>query len=174
MAVDTGEPAYNGGLWLAGWGDTSDRGMWVRFWLDEESDRHPFARHKKRSTDNPIGSMFVVVMVALDDHGNPLDPNVEHLAGAVEAPRKGRTHSQWAHLIITGPRFCQYLREKEREFTPRINKQHGGWTPELARRYVVRYVLQSESLTCIDHDAEKLKIWHEKVRIPFNQWAGDT
>lgn len=171
--VGTGQVAYQGGLWLAGWGDTSDRGMWVRFWIDEESERHPFASFNRRSADNPLGTMFMAVLVAMDDAGQPIDPTREHLAGAVEAPRKGRTASQWAHLIITGPKFCQWLREKEAEFTPKINERYGGWTPELARRYVVRHVLQSESLTVIDHDPEKLKIWHEKIRIPFNQWAGD-
>jgi hypothetical protein len=147
--------------------------MWVRFWIDEQADRHPFAGFHRRSLETPIGTMFMVVLVAIDDHGQPIDPNAEHLAGAVQAPRKGRTNSQWAHLIITSPRFCQWLREKEREFTPRILRQHGNWTPELARRYVVRWVLQSESLTVIDHDQVKLKLFHEKIRIPYSQWAGD-
>ena len=65
------------------------------------------------------------------------------------------------------------LREKEREFTPKIIEKHGNWTPELARRYVVRWVLQAESLSIIDHDQQKLKTWHERIRIPYSQWAGD-
>jgi hypothetical protein len=171
--ISNGEVVYHGGLWLAGWGDGNEKGMWVRFWIDEEPDRHPFAAFKRRCADSPIGSIFAMVLVALDDEGKPINPHIEHLAGAVVSPRKGRTHSQWAHLIITGPRFCQYLREKEREFTPQIIQQHGGWTPELARRWVVRYMLKSDSLTCIDHDPEKLKLWHEKIRIPFSRWSGD-
>lgn len=171
--MDSGEIVYAGGAWLAGWGDSSDKGMWVRFWLDEEADRHPFAGCNKRSQEHPLGTMFMAAMVALDDAGQPIDPAKEHLAGAVETPRKGRTLSQMAHLIITGPRFCQYLREREAEYTPRVVAKHGGWTPDLARRYVVRVVLGAESLTVVDHDQEKAKIFHERVRIPFSRWSGD-
>lgn len=160
---------YGSDLMLAGWGDTSDKGQWVRFWLDEEADRHPFAGFRRRA-GKELGQFFMLALVLLDTDGQPIDPHAVAITEAAAAPKKGRTFAQSAHLMITGNLFVQYLREKS-DWTGKLRKKGQEWTPELARRYV-KYVLGIESLSDLDRFPEKVALFHREIREPFSKWSG--
>lgn len=162
---------YSSDGMLAGWGDSHDKGQWVKFWLDEEADRHPFAGYRRRHGQE-LGQFFMVALVLLDSEGNAIDPTAEHLAEAAAESRKGRTISQQAHLMITGSMFVQYLREKS-SWTKTLIRQGREWDADLARRYV-KWFLKIESLSDLDRYPEKEARFHREIREPFSKWSGSN
>lgn len=158
-------PTYTGDLMLAGWGDSSSKGQWASYWIDEDSNLHPFAGFTRRST-GVVGQTFAAAFVILTEPGGNIDASAP--AGrSIQAPRK---LSADAHLMITGPFFRQWLEEKS-EYTQALHQKGQTWTAETARRYV-KWLLGIESLADLDRMAEKATMFHEKIRRPFAKWNG--
>jgi hypothetical protein len=167
VATDTGVFVYQDDVMLAGWGESHDKGQWVRFWLDEEADRHPFAGLSRRQTQE-LGQFLMVVLVAIDDEGKPVDLDMEDKLIAIATHPKRRSLAQDAHLIIYGVQFQQWLREKN----PHTAHQERRWDGEDAKRWVKRF-LGIESLSDLDRNAYAAQRFHKEIRIPFSQWNRD-
>lgn len=167
--VDTQRIVYADGGMLAGWGESHDKGQWLKFWLDEEADRHPFAGCRRRSSAE-TGQMFMLAAVLLDTDGRPIDPGQERRMEIHETHPKQRSPSQSIYLMVTGHRFVQYLKEKS-DWTKRLARAGREWTPDLAKSYV-KFRLKIESLSDLDRNPEKLKEFHQIIRRPFEKWAG--
>jgi hypothetical protein len=150
----TGEIVYDSELMLADWQEKPGTGMTVKFWLDDEASLHPFAGCQKRVRDNP-GEMFALAMMELTD-----DDQVQ----VQESQPKRRSLSSDAHLMVTSQMFVQYLREQ---------KKDAGiiWDSKNARIYV-KQVLGIESMSDLDANPEKAKLFHEKIRKPYANWNG--
>lgn len=156
---------YDDELQLMGWADTSgSSGRTVKFWLDEEADRHPFAGYDKRTTSKP-GSLFSMLLVQLADNGHPVDQADQAAAEGAGRTRGKQKLSSAAHLIITQPLFVQFCAETFPK-TPR-----GGWTPETTKRFV-KWRLGIESLSDLDRDEAKAQDFHSVFRKPYLAWRG--
>lgn len=171
VTSDTQVVTYDADFMLAGWGESSSKGQWVSFWLDEESSHHPFAGFRRR-VGTELGRFFMAVLVALDEEGKAVDLTAEQRV--INATSNGRSHrrlSQDAHLIVTGNLFIQWLREKTNA-TEKLEAQGKDWTPTLAKQWA-REKLGVESFTEIDINEEKAQLFHKIIRRPFADWAGD-
>lgn len=160
---------YMDDVMLAGWGDSHDKGQWVKFWLDEVAERHPFAGLTRRTTAN-LGQMLIVALVLLDDEGKPIDPNLERIVEEAVRP-KSRSLSSQVHLMVTGHMFVQYMREKS-VWARKYIEAGNQLTPEVARQHV-KAVLKIESLSDLDRFPDKAKRFHTEIRIPFAKWSGE-
>lgn len=155
---------YNGQLQLASWAE-SERGQSVRFWLDEEAERHPFAGYDKR-TRTEQGSKFALVLVQLTDDNQPVDQVAQGRAEAVEQARGKRKLSAEAHLMVTGDAFLRYMTM----CIPILDGQP-PWTADRARRWV-KWRVRIPSLADLDRDEEAAERFHELIRKPFAEWNG--
>lgn len=159
---------YMDDVMLAGWGDSHDKGQWVKFWLDEEAERHPFAGLTRKTTAS-LGQMLIIALVLLDDEGKPIDPSVERTVEEASRP-KSRSLSSQVHLMITGHLFVQYMREKS-VWAQKYVAAGNQLTPEVARQHV-KAVLKIESLSDLDRFPDKAAQFHKDIRIPFSRWSG--
>ena len=159
------KPAYAGDIMLAGGGETFDKGQWITLWIDEDSSLHPFAGFTRRSA-GAVGQKFAAVFVVTAEPGGDAEP----VTAAVQSAGSVRKLSQDAYLIVTGGFFCQWLEEKS-EWTEKLHKAGRVWNADTAKSYV-KHMLDIESLSDLDRDAEKAKLFHELVRKPFSQWRG--
>lgn len=156
-------PAYDGELMLAGW-TNSHEGKSVKFWLDEEAERHPFAGYTRRSKTAP-GSLFAAAFVVIDETG-AVDRMQEEQA---KEPKRRKLSAQ-AHLMITSTLFCNYLRERC-AYTVTLRKKGRDWTPDSARGYV-KWLIGVTSLSDIDWDTSAAERFHVLVRKPFARYNG--
>lgn len=157
-------PAYAGETMLCAWKNDHE-GKSVKFWLDEEADRHPLAGYTRRTKTAP-GSLFAAVFVVINDDGSPVDRQQEEQA---KEPKKRKLSAQ-AHLMITSTLFCNYLRERC-EYTKTLHKQGRDWTPDTARAYV-KWLIGVSSLSDIDWSKPAEAKFHELVRKPFSRYNG--
>jgi hypothetical protein len=155
---DTGEELWSGETMLAAWGDSSTTGQSIKLWLDEETERHPFAGCARRKGQVP-GDFFAVVLAELDDDENPVHQGARDRAEAHHS--KHRTFSQSAHLLIARGSFLAWLREIRNIASP---------TPESARVWVKRLV-GIESLSDLDRNQGARERFRELVQHPYAQWA---
>lgn len=159
--------AYDGEVMLAGWADT-EKGKTVKFWLDEEAERHPFAGYDKRTTKP--GSLFMGAFRLLNDDQS--DGDVTHEA---ETGQQGRRLSSQIHLMVTSPLFCQFLTERSKK-TENLQSQGLRWDSmhngEMMSKAYVKKVLGIESLSDLDRDATKAQEFHDVFRKRFAKWSG--
>ncbi len=161
--ASTGEAVFTGEVMFAAWHDTSTQGQTVKFWLDNESTRHPFDGFTARGRTN-TGSMFAVILVELGEDDQPVDQTAEKTIEEAHKPKQAL--SSQAHLMVTSDLFVQYVRECA------VLKSGTKVTPDVAKRWV-KHKLSIESLSDLDRDAEKAKVFHEKIRRPFARWNGE-
>lgn len=168
VPVGSDEPAYNGEVMLCGWSD-SEKGKTVKWWLDEEADRHPFAGYGKRSGNTP-GSLFMAAFVVLQDAGGAVDQDQQSVAEG-----RGRRLSAQVHLMITSPMFVQFMTERSQK-TAALQSKGLGWDSmhngEMMTKAYIKSFLGIESLADLDRDARKAERFHQVFRIPYAKWSG--
>ena len=160
-------PIYDAQLRFADW-KCDSRGRDVSFWLDDEADRHPFAGYSRRKGTTETGATFAAVFVLIEEE-RAVDLVTEEKIAAVRAPRK---LSSQVHLMITGPRFLQFLTERNVKATQQLRELGLKWDGERARLWVKR-ALEIESLSELDRRQDKAEEFHERIRKPFAAWNGD-
>lgn len=169
IMVPAGEqvPVYDDQIMMAGWGEDHGKGQWVRFWLDESAAVHPFAG-LQRKKGSERGSFIMVVLVELDDDGGAID---QDLRDKIER-RKRRNKASQIAVMVRSQTFVQWLREKAPEqYTHAIESKHGGWSGDLAHRYV-RFVVGIESFRELDTSPAAYKKFDEMIRKPYEKWSG--
>lgn len=93
----------------------------------------------------------------------PTSGNREGPAKSGAAPRRPKKFSSSVHLLVTSPRFVQWLQETKGTLV-----KH--WTPELARQYAKR-AIRVESLSDLDRDRDAVRRFHDEIRRPYERWA---
>lgn len=168
VPVGSETPAYSGEVMLCGWSD-SERGKTVKWWLDEEADRHPFAGYGRRSASTP-GSLFMAAFVVLTDEGEAVDLNQQSVAEG-----RGRRLSAQVHLMITSDMFVRFMTERSQR-TAALQKKGKSWSDmhngEMMTKAYVKSFLKIESLADLDRDHSKAEQFHRIFRIPYAKWAG--
>lgn len=160
---------YSGDVMLAGWGDSHDKGQWVRFWLDPEASLHPFAGFTRRSTSS-VGQLFAAAIVITIEPGGGLQVSEDAAAGDDHGGNRVRRLSSDAHLMVTGNFFRQWLEEKS-DFTEALHRKGRTWDAVTSKKYV-KWVLGIESLSDLDRMSDKADRFHKEFRIPFSKWNG--
>ena len=166
VEIDTGRIVYDGELMLAGWNDSSDKGQWVSFWLEENATIHPFHGFSRRTTEK-LGCLFAVEIVV--DNGPTARGGLGRRHAPME-PRAKRPLSSTAHLLVTGQRFVQFLTEKSKD-TKIIEANGAAWTPERAKKYVKK-LIGLESLSELDYNPGKAEAFREQIIKPYERWSG--
>lgn len=168
VPVGSEEPAYDGEVMLCGWSD-SERGKTVKWWLDEEADRHPFAGYGRRSSSAP-GSLFMGVFALLSDDGKAENQDQKSVAEG-----RGRRLSSQVHLMITSPMFVRFMTERSRK-TAALQRNGKAWDTmhdgEMMTKAYIKKFLGIESLSDLDRDAGKAEMFHRTFRIPYARWSG--
>lgn len=160
-------PVYADQVMMAGWGEDNGKGQWVRFWLDESAATHPFAGLDRKHAKER-GTFFMAVLVELDEEGDAID---QQLRDKIER-RRGKSKASQIAVMVRSQTFIQWLREKAPpDLTTKIERAHGGWSGDLAHRYV-RHVVGIESMRELDTSPEAYRRFEEKVRKPYEQWSG--
>lgn len=161
---DTGEIIYDGEMMLAGWGDGSDKGQWVKFWLDEERDLHPFAGFTGRHGREQIGDIFHGTFAELDDSSQPVDQKQEK-----KVTKRKQTLSQFAYLLAhENEHFLQFLREKA---PPLANGKE--WTPDIAHMFIKHVCGKIDSLGDLDRIDTAAETFHKAIRKPYARFCGE-
>lgn len=160
-------PVYADQVMMSGWGEDNGKGQWVRFWLDESAATHPFAGlDRKKSGER--GTFLMCVLIELAEDGQAID---QDLKAKIEKHRRRSKASQIA-IMVRSPTFVQWLREKApQEYTKIIEERYGGWSGDLAHRYV-RHVLSIESMRQLDTDKAAWLRFETMIRKPYEQWSG--
>jgi hypothetical protein len=154
----TAEIVFDDEVMLAGWRDSSDKGQWVRLWLDHDSVLHPFAGFNRRKGDQP-GDYFACAFVATTEPGS---------GESIDRPNQ-RKESQRAWLMINSQRFRQWLEERC-EYTAVLERKGRRWDPETVKSYV-KWKLKIESLSELDKHNGALERFDREFREPFVHWA---
>lgn len=165
-----GRPFFKGEMMLAGGGHPLGQGMWVKFWLDDESDHHPFAGCAGRKGDHP-GDLFGVVMVELDDDDVVIDQAKRRkLEG-----KGGGDLARYAALLCTNELFLQYLSEKIQVGLPDPVSRPASWwgTDDHAARWI-RWMCSVESRAELDNNPKAAEMFHERIRRPYSEWRGTS
>ena len=152
---------------LAGGGEPLGQGQWVKFWLDDESSNHPFAGYRGRGKDKP-GDIFGAAFVEVADDDEPVDQ--EKRARLEHGTRRKQHLSQFAALLSTNQNFLQYLTEKAE--VEGILRPAQWWEADDHVARWIRWVCQISSRSELDTNEKAARIFHEKVRKPFNDWYG--
>jgi hypothetical protein len=167
-----GRPFFKGEMMLAGGGQPLGQGMWVKFWLDDESDHHPFAGCAGRKGVQP-GDLFGVVMVELDDDDVVIDQAKRR---RVEG-KSGGALARFAALLCSNQLFLQYLSEKMPvglDPSHPVSRSAEWWgTEDRAARWI-RWMCSIESRAELDNNAKAAEMFHERIRRPYSEWRGTS
>lgn len=161
---------YEGEAMLMSGGNPLGQGMWVSFWLDDESSDHPFAGCHGRTNDRS-GDMFGVVFVELDDEDRPVNQHKRERVERVHG--KGGQLAKMAALFCQNDLFLTWLSETI-TFSEGATKPKDWWaTDEHAARWI-RWTCKIESRADLDNNPDAEKIFHEKIRRPYLDWKGTS
>lgn len=162
------QPFFSGEMMLAGGGNPLGAGMWVKFWLDEEPDRHPFSGCAGRKGDAP-GDLFAAVFVEIDDDDEAIN---QQKRGRVErVGRRQQSLAQYAALLCTNSLFLQWLSETVRVGSGSNLVPADWWAREDHAARWMRYVCNIESRADLDRNPEAAQRFHDLVRRPYADWS---
>lgn len=160
------EPMFNGELMLMSGGQPLAQGFWVSFWLDDETDHHPFAGYRGRKGDRP-GDMFSAAFVELDDDDSAIDQDKRTRVEDAHA-RAGQKLSQYCYLLCNNEMFILYL--EERALVNNKARSIHWWAKNNRVARWVRWRCNIESRSDLDNNPEAAKIFHEQIREPYADW----
>lgn len=139
--------AFEGEVMLAGWSDSHNGGAKVTFWLSDDQDLEAFRKMTVRK-GKIAGQRLMCVLVEIDEQENPVVNT--------------RSFSSEAHLMVTGPYFQAFC------MATVPNAQ--SWTPERCKRYA-KWVIKVESLSELDRDPAKAKLFRDLIQRPLAEWS---
>lgn len=162
---------FTGDVQLLGWGDTSTRGRTITLQLDGEGLSHPF-RGVGIKSGSAHGQMFKMVLVAIDENGQPIEigpaAQLSELAHDREtgdrAPKrepegedKPRTpfremqRSQQAALKLRDNDFCVWLKRSH-------GAAYDGW---IDADHLLKKVLRITTKRALDSDPVAAAAWDQ-------------
>ena len=163
---------FQGEMMLCGGGNPLGQGMWVKFWLDEDANSHPFAGCAGRHGSEP-GDMFEAAFVELDDDDRPINQEKRDRVEKHGPKRRQGSLCRWAAARSHDKLFLQYLSEniqlpdgKCRSVTWWESKDHvARW---------IRWVCQIESRADLDINQKAAELFHERIRRPYSEWRSTS
>lgn len=161
---------FQGEVMLMGGGNPLGQGMWVKFWLDDDADSHPFAGCAGRHGSDP-GDMFEAAFVELDDDDRPINQTKR------DRVEKGRRRQgglcRWAAARSHDKLFLQYLSEN---ITMPDGKSRpvSWWEEEDHVARWIRWVCQVESRADLDRNQRAAEQFHERIRRPYSEWRSTS
>jgi hypothetical protein len=159
---------YDDEAMLASWGEGSEKGLYVKFWLDEEALSHPFAGFQGRAGKN-VGNVFCGVFVEIDDDQSAIDQGARD-----RLENKAKLSSYAYRLARLTPTFLRWLDEKVPKPRDDFN-----WSADMAHSFIRVQCSPKpgkplESLADLDIIPEAAKLFHERVRLPYYAWMRDN
>ena len=141
---------YEGEMQLMNWGESSNSGAWVKFWIPPEGLES--FRDLKTKSGKIAGHRVMAVLVEIGDDELPV--RREEVTPKVKP--KGGELARMAGV------FCN-----DEEFREMINVNNS----EEARSWIC-LSCEIESRAELDHDPIAANKFHELFRKPFNEWLG--
>jgi hypothetical protein len=160
-----GEPMMMEAM-LAGGGEPLAQGQWVKFWLDDEADHHPFAGYHGRTKDRP-GDIFTAVFVEIDDDETPVDQVAQK---RLEHAHRKQGLSNYAALLSYNDNFMRYLAEKV-EVSGELHTTD-WWDKDDHIARFIRWKCEIGSRAELDSNGTAAAKFHDEIRTPFKDWYG--
>lgn len=170
--VGDDEVFFQGEMMLAGGGNPLGQGMWVKFWIDEDADTHPFAGCTGRHGNDP-GDLFEAVFVELDDDDQPI--NQEKRERVERSVTQTHPLTKWTAARDTDKLFHQYLSETVK--FPGGEYRSPEWWRTPGKDYVarwIRWMCQIGSRADFKHDQRACEVCHDRIRRPYSEWRSTS
>lgn len=166
--VGADEVFFQGEVMLAGGGNPLGQGMWVRFWLDEEADSHPFSGCAGRQRNEP-GDLFMAAFVELDSDDEPINQEKRARIEKANGAKKGGPLCKWAATKGHDNLFLQWLSEAikmpDKKYRP-----VSWWEQDDRVARWIRWVCDVESRADLDNNAQAAENFHDRIRRPYSEW----
>jgi hypothetical protein len=163
---------YQGEVMLAGGGNPLGQGMWVRFWMDDEADSHPFSGCAGRRRDEP-GDMFMAAFVELDSDDEPINQEKRARVERANGGKKGGPLCRWAAQRSHDKLFLQYVSEQVLLPDRKLRPVEWWERKDHVARWI-RWMCGVESRADLDNNAKAGEIFHERIRRPYSEWRSTT
>jgi len=163
---------FQGELMLAGGGNPLGQGMWVRFWMDDEADSHPFAGCAGRQRNEP-GDLFMAAFVELDSDDEPINQEKRARIEKANGARKGGPLCKWAATKGQDKLFLQWLSEAI-QMPDKKYRPVAWWEQDDRVARWIRWLCGVESRADLDNNAQAAENFHDRVRRPYSEWRSTT
>ena len=140
---------YEGEMQLMNWGESSNSGAWVKFWIPPESLES--FRDLKVKSGKIYGHRMMAVLVEIGDDELPVQREE-----AKEVKPKGGELARMAGVFCKDRDFWNFLKLDNEEATK-------NW---------IYFKCGITSRAELDHDPIAANKFHELFRKPFNEWRG--
>jgi len=166
--VGDDEVFFQGEVMLAGGGNPLGQGMWVRFWLDEDADTHPFSGCAGRHGNDP-GDLFEAVFVELDDDDFPI--NQEKRERIERSVTQTHPLTKWTATRDSDKLFHQWLSETAKFPDGEYRSPEWWRTPgkDFVARWI-RWMCNIGSRADFKHDQRACEVCHDRIRRPYSEW----
>lgn len=151
------KPTFQGEMQLMNWGESSQSGAWVKFWIESESLES--FRDLKTKSGKIAGHRMMAVLVEINDQEEPMQREPEPLA-AQEKPMGGDL-ARMAGVFCNDPVFWEFL----------MFAYPGKFiTNEADAACAIRTLCCVKSRAELDHSISSSLIFHNEIRKPFLDW----
>lgn len=170
--VGADEVFFQGEVMLAGGGNPLGQGMWVRFWLDEEADSHPFSGCAGRQRNEP-GDLFMAAFVELDSDDEPINQEKRARIEKANGANKGGPLCKWAATKGHDKLFLQWLSEAI-QMPDKKYRPVAWWEQDDRVARWIRWLCGVESRRDLDNNAQAAENFHDRIRRPYSEWRSTT
>jgi len=157
------KPTFQGEMQLMNWGESSQSGAWVKFWIESESLES--FRDLKTKSGKIAGHRMMAVLVEIGDDEQAVQREPEPPA-AQEKP-KGGDLARMAGVFCKDPLFHEFIAEFHEGPPPNC-------TFEEFCKKVIYKVCGIESRSDLDHQEEAATSFHNIIRKPFLAWKSNN
>jgi hypothetical protein len=146
---------YEGEMQLMNWGESSNSGAWVKFWIPPEGLES--FRDLRTKSGKIAGHRMMAVLVEIGDDEQPLQREE-----VKEEKLKGGELARMAGVFCNDPDFWQFIK---------VPASASGYEKDWCRNFICAKC-DIDSRTKLDHDPIAANKFHELFRKPFNEWRG--
>lgn len=155
------KPAFQGEVQLAGWSESHSGGCKVTFWLPSARDLDVF-RALTVKKGGTAGQRFAMVLVEISDDETPLPPpEGDGKDGPQPGAPVGGAMAKLAGMWCNESEFWDFL---ARRF-----QTHCADAERAA--FIVRHICKVQSRAEIDHSAQAMALFNERIRMPYMDWT---
>ena len=160
------KPTFQGEMQLMNWGESSQSGAWVKFWIESESLES--FRDLKTKSGKIAGHRMMAVLVEVGDDELPMQREPEPPASQ-EKP-KGGPLAKFAGTLCAFSKEEKKIRERPL-FWDFLESQYGE--PIESEDDAKECIYQECGITSrieLDHNNAAAEIFHRLIRLPFIEW----
>lgn len=172
VAIHPGSPLpiYEGQVMLMAGSSPLGKPMTVEFWLEEDSDRHPFEGCHPRTKDTD-GQDFEAVFVELAPDETPVNQTQRNLLENATKP-KPHGNSRYAARLCGNELFHMYLAETQAVEGKQMPPEYWA-NPSIAAIWM-RSICEVDSRAEFDADPSAAARFHDLVRRPYAEWCRES